>query len=399
MASASAGALGPADGVSPLPPAPGEEPGPREGPPWLFGTTPGPALPRAPAAGVGRRRTAADDQHRADPGRRDRRRRAGREGVRMPHDAMPAGHAGRAARPREARRAELARARRHGRAMRQPGGRAVGAHLEHVLAEAGYERDQRQHAGEQGRGQLAALALAAGLALVDVPADPLAQQRRHLPVPPGQQAVERRAVAAAGARDDQRAEGPLQLAAGPGLQRVGVVAGHPERVGQFVVVQPLHQAELDDVLFAGVQPVDRVPDELMHLGPLDRAGHVDRFGCARVAACGGGHVHRLVECGRGLPRPPPAVALVPRDRVQPGPELARIAEAAELGRGDEERVLHGVGGVLGLTQQGAAVGVQRHRVRVVRLGDAARVARHDGGDDLPVLHRRHRSSPAVHQAA
>jgi len=94
-----------------------------------------------------------------------------------------------------------------------------------------------------------------------------------------------------------------------------------------------------------------------------------------------------------------AVALVPCDREQPGPELARVAEAAELGRGDEERILHGVGGVLGLAQQGPAIGVQRHRVRVVRLGDAIRVARHDGGDHLLVLHRRHGSSATVYQAA
>ncbi len=171
----------------------------------------------------------------------------------------------------------------------------VGAHLEHVLAEAGYQRDQRQRAGEQGRAQLTALALAAGLALVDVAADPLAHQHGQLPVPPGQQGVEGGAGVAAGARDDQRAEGPLQLAAGPGLQRVSVVAGHSERVGQFVAVEPLDQAELDDVPLAGVQPADRVPDELAQFGLLGGAGDVDRLGRARVAACGGGHVHRLVE--------------------------------------------------------------------------------------------------------
>jgi hypothetical protein len=190
----------------------------------------------------------------------------------------------------------------------------------------------------------------------------------------------------------------LQLAAGPGHQGVGVVAGHPERVGQFVTVEPLHQAELDNVPLAGVQSVNHVPDELAQLRPLDGAGDIDRFGRASVAA-GGGHVHRLVERGRGLPRTQPAVALVPRDREQPGPELGRVTEAAQLGRGDEERVLDGVSGIRGLTQQGPAVGVQRHRVRVVRLGDAVRVARHGGGDHLLVLHRRHRSSPTAHRAA
>jgi hypothetical protein len=43
---------GPADGARPLPPAPGAAPGPRDGAPRLFATTPGPALSRAPAAGA-----------------------------------------------------------------------------------------------------------------------------------------------------------------------------------------------------------------------------------------------------------------------------------------------------------------------------------------------------------
>ena len=45
-------APGLAEGASPLPPAPGELPGPREGAPRELAITPGPALPRAPAAGA-----------------------------------------------------------------------------------------------------------------------------------------------------------------------------------------------------------------------------------------------------------------------------------------------------------------------------------------------------------
>jgi len=60
--------------------------------------------------------------------------------------------------------------------MRQPQGRVVGRQLEDVLAEPRHQRDQRQRAREQGRAQLAALELAAGLALIDVPADSLADQ-------------------------------------------------------------------------------------------------------------------------------------------------------------------------------------------------------------------------------
>ena len=138
-------------------------------------------------------------------------------------------------------------------------------------------------AGEQGRAQLAALALGAGLALLDVPADPLAHQHRQPAGPAVQHAVENCAGVPAGARDQQRAERSFQLAAGPGLQRVRVVAGDPERGGQFVAVQSVHQAQLDDVPLAGIQAAERVADELAQFGLLDGAGDVDRIG-GQVAA-------------------------------------------------------------------------------------------------------------------
>ena len=62
-----AGTVGPpglADGASPLPPAPGELPGPREGAPRELATTPGPALPRAPAPGA----WECADRNRVPPG-------------------------------------------------------------------------------------------------------------------------------------------------------------------------------------------------------------------------------------------------------------------------------------------------------------------------------------------
>ena len=147
--------------------------------------------------------------------------------------------------------------------------------------------------GEQGRAQLAALARAADLAVLDVPADPLAHQHGQLPVPAGQQGVEHRAGVPAGARDQQRAERSFQLAAGPGLQRVRVVAGHPQRGGQFVAVQPVHQAQLDDVPLAGIQAAERVADELAQFGLLDGAGDVDRIGgqAGRILQSGG-ELHR-----------------------------------------------------------------------------------------------------------
>jgi len=157
-------------------------------------------------------------------------------------------------------------------------------------------------------------------------------------------------------------------------------------IGQFAAVEALHQAQLDDVPLTGIEPLDRIPDELAQFGPFDAAGDVRRFGGAGVAARGGGQVGHLVERRGGFPRTQPAMAFVPRDRVQPGPELARVAEAAELGGGDEERILHRVGGIRGFAQQGPAVGVQRHRVPVVGFGDPVRIARHDGRDHLPVPH-------------
>jgi hypothetical protein len=66
--------------------------------------------------------------------------------------------------------------------------------------------------------------------------------------------------------------------------------------GQFVLdgrevdgaAEALHQAQLDDVPLTGIEPVDRVPDELAQFGPFDGAGDVRRFGPAGVAARGGG---------------------------------------------------------------------------------------------------------------
>jgi hypothetical protein len=145
----------------------------------------------------------------------------------------------------------------------------------------------------------------------------------------------------------------------------------------------------------GASPLPPVPGE--EPGPLEGAPRL-------FASTAGPALPRAPAAGARQvrtwpPRTQLAVALVPRDRIQPGPELARVAEAAELSGGDEERILHGVGGIRGLTQQRPAIGVQRHRVPVVRLGDPARIARHNGGDHVPVLHGHHRSSPTAHQAA
>jgi hypothetical protein len=262
-----------------------------------------------------------------------------------------------------------------------PGRGAVGQHPQQLIAEArgehGGKGGDRHGAGEHGRGQLAALALPADVAVVDVPADPLAHQHGEPPVPAGQHGVEAGAGVPPGPRDDQRAERSLQLAAGPGQQRVGVVAGHPERGGEFVALEFLHQAQLDDVPVARVQPVHRGPDQLAELG-LFRGGADIR---ARRRDVGG-----LVEGGQRLPGPQPAEALVARDRVEPGTQPGRVPQVPQLGGRDEKGVLNRVGGVGGLVQQGTAVRVERRGVPVVRFGEPGGVTSHDGSDNLRVLH-------------
>jgi hypothetical protein len=151
--------------------------------------------------------------------------------------------------------------------MRQPGRRAVGQHSQHLVTESRKQRGHRCQPGEQRGRQLTPLALPADVAVFDVPADPLAHQDGHLPVPARQHRLKVGTGVPPGARDDQRAEGSLQLAASPGQQRVGVVARHSERRGELVAVELADQAELDDVPLPRVQPVDRGPDQLRSRRP------------------------------------------------------------------------------------------------------------------------------------
>ena len=182
---------------------------------------------------------------------------------------------------------------------------------------------------------------------------------------------------------DQRAERAFELAARPRQQRVGVVAGHSERVGEFVVVEFGEQAQFDDIPFARVQPVDRGPDQLLDLGP---------FGLRAELGALDGNISGLLERGQGAPGPQPAQAFVAGDRVEPWAQPGRIAQVPQLGRGDQEGVLHRVGGIGRLAQQGTAVRVERQGIPVVRFGEPGGVARHDGGDNLRVLHAAYRSS-------
>jgi len=119
--------------------------------------------------------------------------------------------------------------------------------------------------------------------------------------------------------------------------------------------------------------------------------------CAQLRALGAaGNVRRLIAhlrqkvqrrggCARVLAQA--TMAFVAGHGIQPWPEPALITQSRQLGRRDDEGVLHGVRSICGLVQQGAAVGVQRRRVPVIGLGQPVRIACHNGRNDLAVAHR------------
>ena len=120
-----------------------------------------------------------------------------------------------------------------------------------------------------------------------------------------------------------------------------MVAGNAERVREVGAVEFVPQIQLDDLALTRVETCDRGADEFAQFGALRTGANIGRLV---------GHVAGLVQPGRGA-GPQPAVALVPCHGVQPRPEAFAITEAADLGRGDDERVLDGVGGVGGLGEQ------------------------------------------------
>ena len=171
------------------------------------------------SAGRARRRRArvraGNDAHHDGCGHHDQAGRAGHQGLRVVQDPAPPSGPGRADRLRETLRTERACPIRHGQAMSQPGGRAVRQDPQHLLTESRQQRGYRNRAREQRRRQLPPLALPADLALLDMPADPLAHQHSQLPVPAGQHRVQAGAGRATGPGHDQRAERAFELAARP----------------------------------------------------------------------------------------------------------------------------------------------------------------------------------------
>ena len=201
-------------------------------------------------------------------------------------------------------------------------------------------------------------AVGADIAPVDVTADPLAGQHRQPAVPAVEQQVELRASPATGAGHQQGAERLLQLATGARRQGVRLVPRHAEHGREIGALQVVPEAKLDDLALTRVQAVEGGPDQPAQFGPLGAGAGIGR----RV-----GHLGGLIKACL-LRRAQPAVTIVAGYRVEPGPQLARLTQAAEPGGGDDERVLDRVGGVFRLAKHPAGVTVQGLRVLVIGVG-------------------------------
>ena len=92
----------------------------------------------------------------------------------------------------------------------------------------------------------------------------------------------------------------------------------------------------------------------------------------------------LVEARFGRAQPP--VALIPRDAVQPGSQLAGVLRGAAILSSDSEGLPQDLGGLPGVAQHPAAVSVQGGGVPVERGRQPCRVACLQAREDLAVVH-------------
>ena len=243
---------------------------------------------------------------------------------------------------------------------------------------AGRQAEQRPggDAVKQGRGQFPPPPGGAHPALIDMPPHPPAQPGGQPTVPVTEQAVEHRAVAAPRPAHEQDRDRGLKLLACPGEQRVRVVAGHAEHGRHLRDLKAVRELG-DGVALAVVQPADGRADQGDGLGALGA--------CADVRAVVG-QLGGVLQRRRRAAGPEPAQALVTRHGEQPGAESARITQPGELRRGDDERVLHRVRGIIRLAQQRPAVAEQVGRVLVVGGGESFGVAVHDRCDKFAITH-------------
>ena len=231
--------------------------------------------------------------------------------------------------PGKAMMAERVRGLRHRSPMSHGGGGVPGGEPQYLITETGRQgpRQQRQRRDrrdpeEHGRRDLPAPPPGADAAPLHVPVDALAHQYGQVAVPVPEHRVKLRAVLPPGPGHDERPERDLQLVAGPGQQRVRVVAGDSEHAGHLAAAQALPQLQFEDFPLGRPDPAERVAYQRAQVRPFYVGGDVGRFV---------GHVRRLLD-GRVLAAgPKPPVALVPRHRVQPGPESLRVAQPGHPG--------------------------------------------------------------------
>jgi hypothetical protein len=135
------------------------------------------------------------------------------------------------------------------------------------------------------------------------------------PVPVCEQIVEFRAGLPSHPRDQERAEGLLQFAAGTCGEGVGFVSRHAERGREFCGIQALPEIQLDGLAFVVVQPGEGgadLPCQFRPLGVVTGAGW--------LAGAIGRLVPRLV---RPINRQPGPQMLLPV-RFHPEPESGAV---------------------------------------------------------------------------
>jgi hypothetical protein len=144
------------------------------------------------------------------------------------------------------------------------------------------------------------------------------------------------------------------------------VAGlHADGLAQLGAFQTVAEVQVEQGAVAFGQAGGGVPDQLTQVGLLGGLLGAGR-GVGQV-----GHLLLGSDAGSG---PDAAEGLAAGHRVQPGAQPLGVAELAEaLGR-DHERILGGVGRLLGVAQHRPAEVVQAVGVAVVDRGEGAAVA-------------------------
>ena len=241
------------------------------------------------------------------------------------------------------------------------------------------QRGQRGQAQQQRRGQLAALAFGARRAPLDVPVDPLAHQDVQLPVP----VLEQRASDGASVRPERATSSAPREISSWSRARESSACAWLRETPSTAAISATSSSCRNCSSIRSCSPVLR-PRTAERSSARNSARSAPPVTSADLVA----HFRQKVQ-GRGACAcvfTQATVAFVGHG-IQPWPETALITQSRQLGRRDDEGVLHGVRSIGGLVQQGAAVGVQRRRVPVIGLGQPVRVACHNGRNDLAVKHR------------